>query len=269
MTKKPADLAGVAHWNRVHQGTGAKRGGAGHDFSCIAHALVKEGRRVRAAKVIELGCGNSQWLPQIARALGARATGVDYSPAGCEAALARLMADGVEGDIYCEDLFSPSAAHIEAYDLVYSLGLVEHFDDLRAVVAAAACFVRPGGTLFTQVPNLASFHGAMAWVWQPSLLAKHMITTKSVLERAHRQAGLRSVRTKTLGVFSLDVVAWEMEPRWPTLACVVSPRMLHLRRRIDRTLRPFAGISGPAVLAPFIATIGDKPAIAREQSGCT
>ena len=62
---------------------------------------------------------------------------------------------------------------IGLFDVVYSLGLIEHFSDLTDVVAAHARLVRPGGTLIIGAPNIV---GVNRWFMKrlgPERLAVH------------------------------------------------------------------------------------------------
>ena len=88
--------------------------------------VLPRGHNVR---LLEVGCARSRWLPYFAAEHGYEVTGLDYSTMGCEQARQILAAAGVEGRIVEGDLFSPPEDLLEAFDVVISFGLVEHFDD--------------------------------------------------------------------------------------------------------------------------------------------
>lgn len=60
----------------------------------------------------------------------------------------------VESDFFAFD--SP-----KQYDLVFSIGFIEHFDDTADVIRRHVDLVKPGGTLFIALPN---FRGLNGWV---------------------------------------------------------------------------------------------------------
>jgi SAM-dependent methyltransferase len=60
-----------------------------------------------------------------------------------------LDAAGVPGEIVCADLFAPPPHLLAQFDVVVSFGVVEHFDDTAACVAACARLVKPGGLMVT------------------------------------------------------------------------------------------------------------------------
>lgn len=215
---------------------------------------------LRPCSVLEVGCGNSYWLPYLAKKYNARVAGMDYSPVGCRQAESQLSANGVEGVIHCADMFSADSNAIGQFDFVYSLGLVEHFDDLRAVLESLLRFVRPGGTLFTEVPNLISIHGILSKVYQPSVLAKHQLVSLKSLRESYCQLGLESIQGDYVGLFSLNIVAWGVEPRWPSLDNYIRPIARRVVRYSDFFLCKLGAYkSGPKFSAPFIYVSGKKP----------
>jgi len=112
--------------------------------------------RVRA---LEVGAGGSRILPYLARKFGFEIFGSDFSLAGCRLARANAALQGVPLRTVCEDLFQSSLAP-ESFDLVYSAGLVEHFDDTRAAVKEHFRLTKPGGRLVIIVPNFQGARGA-------------------------------------------------------------------------------------------------------------
>lgn len=88
------------------------------------------------SSALELGCGTASTLATLARRTGARAVGIDRSPAAVAQARARYPRIDVQvGDLF--DLQLPP----KSFDLVYSVGLFEHFaraEQLRLLEVHAA-----------------------------------------------------------------------------------------------------------------------------------
>lgn len=57
------------------------------------------------------------------------------------------------------DLFTYQPAKL--YDMVLSFGLIEHFNDTKAIIETHLQFLKPGGVLFITLPN---FKGVNGWV---------------------------------------------------------------------------------------------------------
>ena len=257
------DLAGVGHWETVYRTADApnNRWQPGQYWErCLEHLLDREIRRNRPASVLEVGCGNSCWLPYLARLDGvATVAGIDYCEQGCELARQRLLVEGAQGTVYCRDIFDAKLEEVGQYDLVYSLGVVEHFVDLAGVIAALVRFVRPGGILLTEIPNLNSIHGLLCYLYQPTLYARHQRTSPGQLATAYRRSELEGVRTGYLGHPAMCIVAPGVEPRWPSLDRFVCPRMRGLRHRLERLLRSSRSFKGLPGFAPYLYCVGRKP----------
>lgn len=157
------DLAGKAHWE-------ARKGGAKPrlpsalnasvgDFLALLTPLVTPG-----ARVLEVGCAPGKFLLWCALAKQARSCGVEYAQDSHRATVRLFEAAHAIADIRAEDLmqttFEPGS-----FDVVYSFGVVEHFDDPRPMVKKHVDMLKPGGTAIITVP-----HFGMAYGW----LARHL-----------------------------------------------------------------------------------------------
>lgn len=114
--------------------------------------LVKMGKRLpHEAMILEIGCGGSVLLPLAVMRLGVKAgVGIDYSWRGCQLARECLRNFGVlNAYVICGDVLEANPIRENSCHLVYSFGLIEHFDDpipiLREHVRAAS---RRGGVLW-------------------------------------------------------------------------------------------------------------------------
>jgi len=84
--------------------------------------------------------------PYFAKEFGFKVYGIDYSEIGCKQAREVLSNTGVEGNVICAIFFSPPENLIDAFDVVVSFGVVEHFED-TAGIAAFSRFLKPNGIL--------------------------------------------------------------------------------------------------------------------------
>jgi 2-polyprenyl-3-methyl-5-hydroxy-6-metoxy-1,4-benzoquinol methylase len=260
---KQNDLASPEHWTKRYEMEQEiiKPGWTPHDYNSLVleHALLKGISKCNPQRILEIGCGGSTWLPYLAKKTNAIVAGIDYSETGCKLAKMRLEVEEVKGEIYCIDVFKADPTQVGLYDFVFSLGVVEHFQDLDNILATMTRFVRPGGILFTEVPNLRSFHGLLKWVWQPKCLSKHRLLTKTQLERAYKKAGFTEIESKYCGLFSLNMVAWGIEPRWPRIEKATLPYIRRCIRLSDVILRKLKGFDKSIpFFSPFIYVFGGK-----------
>jgi 2-polyprenyl-6-hydroxyphenyl methylase/3-demethylubiquinone-9 3-methyltransferase len=221
--------------------------------------LLKEIDRRKIETILEMGCGNSIWLPYLARKRNVKVFGIDYSEEGCALARKRLETENVAGKIICQDVFTADHREIGQFDLVYSLGVIEHYTNTEEILRKLMDFVKPGGTLLTEIPNLGSIHGFLAKIYQPSLLAKHKILSRKDLQRYCVKIGMENVYSCYIGVFSLNIVAWGTYPLFPG----ISPKIVSFVRRInpylDFLLKKIGTFKGIRPVAPFLYVVGEKP----------
>jgi SAM-dependent methyltransferase len=198
-----------------------QRLGLYRDFDFETVRLLREaGRAVLPAaggepiRMLEVGAGGSRVLPYLGRKFGFRVFGSDFSLGGCRLLRANLALQKIEGGVVCEDLFQ-SSLPAGRFDVVYSSGLVEHFDDTRAVIAEHLKLIRPGGRLVIIVPNLQGVQGSICKRLAPPLWARHRIFGPEDLSGFMQDLGMADVRSGYLGSFLVAVGRGEA---WPSIA---------------------------------------------------
>src|SRR5579862_6625978 len=117
---------------------------------CLARELGRHAPTDAGASVLEVGCAPAKWLVFYAERFGARVAGIEYSEKGAEISRANLQLAGIEGTIYHGDFFSVTPG---LFDLVLSLGFIEHFDDLDQAFDRHVTCVAEQGRLAIGVPN--------------------------------------------------------------------------------------------------------------------
>jgi 2-polyprenyl-3-methyl-5-hydroxy-6-metoxy-1,4-benzoquinol methylase len=195
------DRAGKAYWDAswsqgaCPQAIDPRRSGAGnytnrrfHGFFCDMFGKIQ--RTDRPLRLLEVGCANSAWLPYFAREFGFDISGLDYSEIGCTQERAILRSAGVTGDVVCADLFAPPSQIKESFDVVVTFGVVEHFGDTARVVQALSYFLKPGGFLYTMIPNLSGAIGTVQKTLNRAVYDIHVPLDRESLGLAHVSAGL-------------------------------------------------------------------------------
>jgi 2-polyprenyl-3-methyl-5-hydroxy-6-metoxy-1,4-benzoquinol methylase len=185
------DLAGEQFWDQFWtQQYGRRFIGASHYNYRMRQLLTKHVRE--GAEVCEIGCGGSLLLPQLAK-LGACAWGIDYSPLGLSMVEANLARANVTATLVQGDIRDPNALPPEKFDLMFSVGVIEHFDNPVSVLRTIARCLRPTGILMTLVPNLGGWWGSLQRRIDPDILAIHHIYTTLQLDAVHTEAGLQTL----------------------------------------------------------------------------
>ena len=130
-------------------------------------------------EVLEIGCAPGRWLAFFAREFGLGVAGIELTPDGAAATRRNLEMLGVpHADIRETDFLIATPS--PSYDVVVSLGFVEHFTDVDAVIARHAAWLRPGGRLIIGVPNFRGVHGWLQKRLDPEILAHHNLEIMDV-----------------------------------------------------------------------------------------
>lgn len=213
------------------------------------------------SSVLELGCARSAWLPYFAREFGCRVAGLDYSELGARQAAERLRALGIRGEIRCADLFVPPHDWVGAFDIVVWIGVAEHFENTTAAVAAAATYLRAGGVLITEIPNLAGLNGWLQRFMHKPVYDIHVPLTAEALAGAHASAGLEVISSRYLVPTDFGVIDLAGHP--PGLARTLKDRALYPLRLLSGAIwwldRRFGPLRPGRFTGGFVMTAARRP----------
>lgn len=140
--------------------------------------------------LLEVGCARSVWLPRFAKNYSFKVSGIDYSEEGCRQSRRIMEREGVKGRIVQADMFSPPESMKGSFDVVVSLGVIEHFDDTVEAVRAHSDFLTPGGILISKIPNLHGIPGLLLPLINSDFYRTHIPLEPAELSRAYRSCGL-------------------------------------------------------------------------------
>lgn len=144
---------------------------------------IEHHARGSSGRALEIGCYPGRYLALLAE-MGFEVSGVDLSP-GTDTTMAQWLAGcGYKvGTIACGDYFQFPVQ--PAYDLVISLGFLEHFEDWPSVLQRHAGHLRPGGKLLVCCPNFAGAlqHRFRRWL-DPENLARHNLKSMDTAQWA-------------------------------------------------------------------------------------
>jgi len=149
--------------------------------------------KTEGKNILEIGCARSVWLPFFSKEFGFNIYGIDYSEIGCQQAMQILSKESVMGEIVCADLFSPPRSMLETFDVVVSFGVLEHFKDTEVCIAAFSKFLKPGGLLITNIPNMLGLNGLLQKIINRAIYNIHVPININTLRRAHQINGLRII----------------------------------------------------------------------------
>ena len=165
-------------------------GYAGFDFRVeedeltadISRRLKQFGPPPAGGTCFEMGCYPCRYLSYFGLRYRLQVNGVDAYGGSFAPVLRWLDSLGVQrGQILQQDAFA-AVKELEAagvrYDLVYSLGFIEHFTDYLAVIDAHDRLVAPGGLLILSTPNFRGWcQNLLHRLFDRENLARHVVSS--------------------------------------------------------------------------------------------
>ena len=212
------DIAGKSYWDFTWEGTllpemiDPYRSDPNHYLDRKFHDFFRRvflDKETKNKKLLEIGCARSIWLPYFAKEFCFKVYGIDYSEVGCQQAMQILSNEGVKGEIVCADFFSPPESTLKAFDVVVSFGVLEHFKDTTACISAFSKFLKPGGLLITNIPNLFGLNGVIQKMINRPIFDIHVPLNRTALMQAHRINGLRVISCDYFLFVNLGVLNFE------------------------------------------------------------
>jgi len=137
--------------------------------------------------VLEIGGSPGQYLAYLHRNFGYSVACMDYSPLGCQKTRENLALLGIKGRVYEADLFKDNR-ELPQFDIVYSLGLIEHFTDFDGVIVKHLEYLKPGGLLILGAPNFLGINHFFLKRLAPELLAKHNLNNMNLKNWKHLES---------------------------------------------------------------------------------
>jgi 2-polyprenyl-3-methyl-5-hydroxy-6-metoxy-1,4-benzoquinol methylase len=181
--------------------------------------LIK-GKVKSGMRVLEIGCAPGKILAWLAKIMNASVAGLDYSERGISLAKKLFEALEIEGDLRCEDVFSNTFLR-GSFDFVYSVGVVEHFDDAAPIVRQHMNLLRPGGMALVVIPNYGGVYGLV----QRRLDNKNLLIHNLNIMNCQAMVQLvpkyltSDIRAYTAGRISPWILSYDK--KWPGLSRVI------------------------------------------------
>lgn len=152
--------------------------------------------------VLEIGGAPGQYLAYMHKNFGYQVHCLDYSEIGCEKTKENFKLLNIPVKVYHEDVFSENLG-IPQFDIVFSMGLIEHFDDVSQVVQKHLDLLKPGGILMLGLPNLRGINHLFLRFLAPELLRQHNLQTMNIKtwKSFEKEFGLEIIFKNYIGGF--------------------------------------------------------------------
>jgi 2-polyprenyl-3-methyl-5-hydroxy-6-metoxy-1,4-benzoquinol methylase len=233
-------------------------------YQFIVKTLEGQGKTGPHVHLVEVGCARSQALPVLGKKLGIQVAGIDYSPNGCEQTRIMLKREGVSGEVYCVDIFDVPDSLKGCFDTVVSFGLIEHFSNTNEIVSALAVLLKPGGVIFTNIPNMRGMTGLAQKLLNRGIYDIHVPLGPQGVRSAHEAAGLHVLESEYFLSSNFGVVNLG-EMNRSSLGWWAKKISLALLARVSMATwlieRMFGEFRARQVFSPYVNCIAVKPEV--------
>jgi SAM-dependent methyltransferase len=160
------------YWQKYSLPLEVSRSTGNHFLNEILNTFDKYLPYDNTLSILEIGGSPGQYLAYMHKTFGYSISCLDFSSIGCEKTLENYKLLKITGKVYQIDLFSDEL-NLPLFDIVYSLGFIEHFSDTQLVIEKHLNLVKPGGLLLLGVPNFLGINHFFLKRLAPQLLSKH------------------------------------------------------------------------------------------------
>jgi SAM-dependent methyltransferase len=129
-------------------------------FSDLHRLLTKNLPCDPSMRCLEIGCYPGTYMWYFNKYFGYQVTGVEYVDSCIEPCRENMRSLNLDAEVIHADMFSYAPDPKKPlWDVVTSFGLIEHFDDTKAVIQKHLDFLKPGGYLVLVIPNHSGLNG--------------------------------------------------------------------------------------------------------------
>ena len=128
---------------------------------------------------VEIGGAPGQFIAYLSKHYGYEANVIEYSKIGCRKTAENFNLLGLNVNIYNRD-FLGDISDLPRFDLVLSMGFIEHFNKLDDVFRRHIELLKKGGILILGVPNFGGINQKVLAQTAPEMLSMHNIEAMNI-----------------------------------------------------------------------------------------
>lgn len=153
---------------------------------------------------IEIGCAPGKFMAYFNKRFGYHVAGIEYVEDAAAATRVNMEMQGIGAQVFNMDFFEADFT-AESYDVVFSNGFIEHFEEVSGVVNKISSLSKQ--YVVTMIPNCYGVNGFISKTIRPKVFYGHKRIDTSSLQRLHEKAGLHTLFCEYVGGLQLIMPA--------------------------------------------------------------
>lgn len=194
---EPIKLSTQQHWADRWAEAGVKNIGFDPSkpmFIDLHHLFTEFLPKDKQMRFLEVGCYPGSYMWYFYQFFNYQVSGLEYVDWCCDHTRRLLQAQGINGEVIHGDLFAYRPPSVELrWDVVASVGLIEHFTDTVEVIQKHLNLLKPGGYLVLVIPNHQGLYGRILKTMNPKKYQIHNRMGYADIHKALDQLGQTEV----------------------------------------------------------------------------
>lgn len=152
--------------------------------------------------ILEIGGAPGGYLAYMHKQFGYEIHCLDYSEIGCEKTEENFKLLNIPGKVHNLDIFSEKV-DLPLFDIVFSMGVIEHFEDVNPIIQKHLDLLKGGGILLLGLPNFSGVNQLFLRRLAPNLLSQHNLKTMDIRNwhKFENKFGLETISRRYIGGF--------------------------------------------------------------------
>jgi SAM-dependent methyltransferase len=169
-----------AYWRDLKLPTAVDESHSGQSVRGILRVFKRFVPAGSGSRALEIGGAPGGYLAYVAQTFGHEAYAIDNSTVGCGKLTENFDRLKIPITVYCRDALTGDLSDLPRFDLVYSLGLIEHFSDPLPMIRRHVELAKPGGLVMLGLPNFLGISTPILKLTRPEMFSKHNLRTMDV-----------------------------------------------------------------------------------------
>ncbi len=155
--------------------------------------------------LIEMGCGNSDWLPYLCSRYRCEVAGIDYLEDACHISRQKLSESSCSNyEIYCGDFAKLFDKIKKKFDFIVSFGVVEHFQTPGKILSIFSKYMIDNSLIVTVCPNTTGLSMALQKYIDREIYDGHYKFSLKEFIQYHKASGFEILYASYIGYMSFN-----------------------------------------------------------------